>query len=89
MPFKKCLLAMTGLAFAVAAAAAPVNVNTADKATLTSLDGVGEVLAERIIEEREASGPYSDAEDLTQRIRGLGDAFIENNAEDLRFESGE
>lgn len=89
MPFKKCLLALTGLAFAFAAAAASVNVNTADKATLTTLDGVGEVLAERIIADREASGPYSDAKDLTQRIKGLGDAFIANNAEELRFENGE
>lgn len=86
MHIRNFLLAITGLALSFAAAAA-VNVNTYDEATLTTLDGVGEVLAERIIEEREANGPFSDAEDLTQRIKGLGATFIDKNAEDLRFES--
>lgn len=84
MSMKKILLACAGIAFTFAAHAA-VNVNTADKATLATLNGVGEVLAERIIKERESGGAFKDGKDLTDRTKGLGDAFLQDNADNLRF----
>lgn len=85
MSIKKMLLACAAFAFTVAAQAA-VNINTADKATLAMLDGVGEVLAERIIQERASGGPFKDGQDLTERTKGLGEAFLRDNADQLRFE---
>ena len=54
-----------------------VNINTADAAQLEALDGIGPVLAQRIVDEREANGPYTGAEDLT-RVEGIGQAIVES-----------
>jgi len=65
--------------------AAPVNVNTADAATLASeLKGVGEKTAQAIVEYREANGPFQSLDDL-KNVRGVGDKVIENNRDDIRF----
>ena len=44
--------------------AALININTADKETLMELEGIGDVLAGRIIGYREANGPFSTIEEL-------------------------
>ena len=49
-----------------------VNLNTATAAQLEELPGVGPVLAEAIIAERERSGGYRKVEDL-QKVRGIGE----------------
>ncbi len=49
----------------------PVNLNTADEAALTALPGIGEALAARIVEYREAHGPFEAVEDLTN-VSGIG-----------------
>lgn len=54
----------------------PVNVNTATAAQLEKLPGVGPVLAERIVTERETGGLYSSVADL-QRVSGIGPASID------------
>lgn len=51
--------------------AKPINVNTAASSELERLPGVGPVLATRIIEEREANGPFTSADDL-ERVSGIG-----------------
>ncbi len=51
-------------------------VNQADRAGLECLPGIGPVLAERIIAERSAHGPFRDAADLS-RVKGLGKLRIE------------
>ena len=48
-----------------------VNINTADKETLMTLNGVGEKLAERIIQYREENGPFGRIEDIT-KVSGIG-----------------
>lgn len=53
-----------------------VNVNTADKETLKLLPGIGEKLAQRIIERREQEGPFADCEQL-QEIKGLRRSTLE------------
>ena len=51
-----------------------VNINTAGA---EELPGIGPVLAQRIVDEREANGPYTGAEDLT-RVEGIGQAIVES-----------
>lgn len=73
------VLAAALLSFPVLAS--NVDVNRASVEELTALDGVGEVLAQRIVEEREAAGSFVNLEDLAERVPGIGPAFIEQNAE--------
>jgi competence protein ComEA len=49
----------------------PININTATAAQLEELPGVGEVLAQRIIDYREQHGPFTKPEDL-QNVSGIG-----------------
>ena len=54
-----------------------VNINTASAEELDGLPGIGPVLAQRIVDEREANGPYTGAEDLT-RVEGIVQAIVES-----------
>jgi len=54
-----------------------VNLNTADAAALESLEGIGPVLAERIIEYRETQGEFKKIEDIT-KVRGIGASVFED-----------
>lgn len=49
----------------------PINVNQASAEDLTLLDGIGPVLAERIVEQRERAGPFESVEDLMD-VKGIG-----------------
>ena len=55
---------------------ARVNINTADIATLMTLDGVGEATAKKIVAEREDNGPFATVDDLT-RVPGIGEKKLE------------
>jgi competence protein ComEA len=48
-----------------------LDVNTATEAELTQLPGVGPSLARRIVEYREANGPFQTIDDL-QNVSGIG-----------------
>ena len=62
-----------------AAAAGPVNINTADAAKLASeLQGVGPALAEAIVADRKANGNFATPEAL-MRVKGIGARIIEVN----------
>ena len=50
-----------------------VNLNTADKKLLMSVSGIGENLAQRIIEFRDAQGGFSSIEEL-KSIKGITEA---------------
>ncbi|WP_238016477.1 helix-hairpin-helix domain-containing protein [Dactylosporangium sp. AC04546] len=56
-----------------AAAGGLVNLNTATAAELQTLPGIGEVLAQRIIEFRESHGGFRAVADL-RKVEGIGDA---------------
>jgi len=56
-----------------ASAGGPVNLNTATAAELQTLPGIGEVLAQRIIDFRAAHGGFRAVGDLRQ-VEGIGDA---------------
>ena len=48
-----------------------VNINEADWPEFALMPGVGETLAKRIVDDREANGPFQDHSDL-RRVRGIG-----------------
>lgn len=50
-----------------------INLNTADLETLERLNGIGEVLAKRILEDRSENGLYSESKDI-MRVKGIGEA---------------
>jgi competence protein ComEA len=53
-----------------------IDINRANAAELASLPGLGERLAQRIIEDRENTGRFANIDDLG-RVPGIGDAMIE------------
>ncbi|MEN9352967.1 MAG: hypothetical protein RL318_292 [Fibrobacterota bacterium] len=61
-----------------------VNPNTASSQALQALPGVGEKMAQRIVDER-ANGPFKDLEDL-QRVKGIGAKKAEKMRPWLRFD---
>ena len=63
---------------ASAVEAGKVNINSASAKELMTLSGVGAKVAERIVQFREANGPFKTVDDLT-RVSGIGGALIEKN----------
>lgn len=52
-----------------------IDINTADEDVLSLLPGIGEVLANRIVEYREKNGPFKDVRDLLN-IPGIGETKL-------------
>ncbi len=61
---------MAGYAFAA------VEVNSADQAALDSIAGVGPATSRAIIAERQKNGNFKDWNDLSERVKGLGERNI-------------
>ena len=59
-------------------AAQTVNINTADKAELMTIQGVGERRAEAIIAYRDEHGPFKSVDDLLE-VQGIGAAILDGN----------
>jgi competence protein ComEA len=51
----------------------PLDLNTATAEELTQFPGIGEELANRIVEYREANGPFESVEELME-VSGIGEA---------------
>ncbi len=66
----------------------PVDLNTAGLEELQTLDGIGPALAERIIEYREAHGPFQSVEGLLE-VKGIGEATLEKFREDVTAGDGQ
>jgi competence ComEA-like helix-hairpin-helix protein len=64
----------------------PVWVNVATLDELCSLQGVGSVTAQRIVDSREQEGRFLEAKDLL-RVRGIGPKTLEKMRTRLRFDS--
>lgn len=74
----KTLLAILAL-LPVMAWAGPVDINTADAATLArELKGVGPARAEAIVAWRDANGPFRSPEDIVL-VQGIGERVLEDN----------
>jgi len=50
-----------------------ININTADLDTLTALPGIGESLAQAVIDYRSSNGPFSSPEEL-MNVSGIGES---------------
>jgi competence protein ComEA len=72
------LLIALGLSLSAVIATAAVDVNTADEAALESVKGIGPVHAKAIIDERTRGGPFKDADDLANRVKGIGQKSVVN-----------
>jgi competence protein ComEA len=83
------LIALASLLLApLALASTPVNINTADAATLAqSLDGVGMAKAQAIVAWREANGAFESADQLTQ-VKGIGASLVDRNREAIQLDAG-
>lgn len=66
-------------------AAAPVNINQADAASLSDLDGIGQTKAEAIVTYRETNGPFKAVGDLVN-VTGIGEKTLANNQDRLSIE---
>lgn len=73
----KRFLATAACLVAFGHAAAAVDVNAADEAALCSIKGIGPAKARAIIAARTTDGPFVDAADLAQRVKGLGMRSVE------------
>ncbi len=62
-----------------------INVNTASAAELELLPRIGPVMAQRIIEDRLANGPYESDSDL-DRVSGIGPKTLEKLSPLIRFD---
>ena len=86
---KSMLILVAAIAFPMAAFAGPVNINTADAATISAeLQGVGLTKAQAIVEYRKAHGPFKSYEDLTL-VKGIGARTVEINRANILFKSAE
>lgn len=53
-----------------------ININTSSAEELTSLPGIGEAIAERIVKYREENGKFNSIEELTE-VSGIGESKLE------------
>ena len=70
------LFAWAGIALAA------VNINSATKEQLETLDGIGPVKAQAIIDYRKKNGPFRTLEDL-KKVDGIGDATFDKVRKDI------
>jgi competence protein ComEA len=68
---KKLLLALSMCLAIYGVAIAAVNINTATKEELTTLQGIGEKRAQDIIDYRTKNGPFKSVDDL-EKVPGIG-----------------
>lgn len=70
-----------------AAGAGPVNINTADAATMAKeLTGIGLKRAQAIVDYRQKHGPFKSAEEL-RLVKGIGPAALQKNRELIRTDA--
>ncbi len=78
------IAALFVLAAPMCAQAGPVNINTADAATISAeLKGVGLAKAQAIVEYRKKHGPFRSPDDLSL-VKGIGERTVEINRADIR-----
>ncbi len=75
------------LLFGASLRAGPVNINTADAATLSrELQGIGIKRAQAIVDYRQKHGPFKSADELAL-VKGIGPAALAKNREFIRIEA--
>jgi len=84
---KLFLILIACFAFAAAAFAGQVNLNTATQAELDTLKGVGPVKAKAIIDYRARNGSFKSVDDL-EKVPGFGKKTVEKLRADLTVNGG-
>ncbi len=69
--------AAPGAVGAAAAGGSLVNINTASATELEALPGIGEVIAQRIVDHRTANGSFATVDELME-VSGIGEAILED-----------
>lgn len=86
---RKLILIFSLLIPALAFAGSPVDINTADAATLAeAIKGVGKTKAEAIVAYREKHGPFKSVDDLSL-VQGIGPKTVEQNRDNLTVGASE
>ncbi len=70
---------------AVRADTKKININTATVAELTALPGIGEAMAQRIVDYRAQNGSFADI-DLLLKVSGIGEARLDKIREFITLE---
>lgn len=82
--FLSAALLISTLLLAQLALATPININAATATELdSSLQGIGEKRAQRIVEYRERHGPFATPEDIMS-VPYIGRRIFEANRQDIR-----
>lgn len=79
---KKAVLAVLAALTFTSPAWAAVDINTASQAELESINGIGPVKAQAIIEYRKKNGPFKSAADL-DNVPGFGEKSMEKVKQDI------
>jgi competence protein ComEA len=75
---------VAGLLLPLWTLAGPVDLNSADAATLArELDGIGMARAKAIVEYRERNGKFRSADEILN-VKGIGPAVLEQNRSNLQ-----
>jgi competence protein ComEA len=74
--FLRFLFVVLALSPLAVLALEPVNINTADAATLQQINGIGPAKAKAIVEYRTANGPFATVDDLI-KVSGIGEKSLE------------
>ena len=73
---KKILLALFAFFVTCGLAFAAVDINSADEAGLDAIKGVGPAKAKAIVEERKKNGPFKSLDDVSARVKGIGEKTV-------------
>lgn len=79
----KAFVLVACLCFSLLASAAPININTADAATLSKvMQGIGKARAEAIVAYRKKNGPFKSIDDLA-KVSGVGSRTVDKNRDNI------
>ena len=70
------------------AASRPIDINKATAVELTAIPGVGDVIAQRIVDFRDKQGPFRRVEDLL-KIQGIGEKSFQKIRPHVKVEKAD
>lgn len=87
MNYLRKILPVAAAILPLVAWAGPVDINSADAATISAeLKGIGLTKAQAIVEYRKKHGPFRNADELTL-VKGIGERTVELNRANIKVRS--
>jgi len=83
---KKLLMVLIAFFAFSGMATAAINLNSASKAELETVKGIGPQKAEAILDYRKKNGPFKKVDDL-RNVSGFGDKSVENMRSELTVDA--